>query len=249
MSTKIQVSCIICKKQTTTNNLNKHYKSKGCLNTNLPIIDGCCPYCYEDISKLNSTSKANHCRWCIENPKRSSYIEKLKSINFIYKSNIDYKAIAYKISTLHASGVYKDAPLKMYNTKVKNGTLNHTEEAKQKISIAALKSNHQRVCKFTHEYIDKHGRNFKFDSSWEDILANRLDELNITWDRPLPITYQLNGKTKKYFPDFYLPEFNLYLDPKNSYCENQQKEKLDIVSKIINLKILRSKKECASFII
>jgi hypothetical protein len=248
MSNKILCSCISCKKEISTNNLNKHYKSKSCLcpSTNKKVINGVCPYCYRDISELNSSSKANHCRWCIKNPKRSSYIEKLKLTN---RSKIDYNLIASKISILHSEGVYKDVPLKAYNTKVKNGTLKLSTQAKINMSIAALKSNHQRVCKSTHTYTDKKGRIFKFDSSWEDALADRLDELNIIWDRPSPITYRINEKNKKYFPDFYLPEYDIYIDPKNSYCEAQQKEKLDIVSKMINLKILRSKEECKTFII
>jgi len=124
----------------------------------------------------------------------------------------------------------------------------HTAETKQKISERALKSNHQRKCKMSHNYTDKKGRTFIFDSSWEDALADRLDELELKWERPGPILYQDRaGKNRKYYPDFYLPDHDLYLDPKNSYAEKQQNEKLMIISKIINLSILRSLEECVHF--
>ena len=193
--------------------------------------------------------KAGHIRWCYKNPNFDLY--KTQSSESIKKrvASTDYKSISIKISNKHKEGVYKDAPAKGVLTKIKNGTLFPTEETKEKMRLSAKISNHQRVCKSTHIYVDKNGRIFKFDSSWEDTLADRLDDLNIEWDRPLPILYNMDGKDRKYFPDFYLPKYDIYLDPKNSYCEKQQEEKLKIVSKIINLKILRSKEECKNFFI
>ncbi len=97
--------------------------------------------------------------------------------------------------------------------------------------------------------MDKRGRVFGFDSSWEDETAIRLDYLNINWTRPAPIPYQKNGRTHNYFPDFYLPDHDVYLDPKAPWVEIQQKEKLDIVSKLINLIIIRTKNDCKNFTI
>ncbi len=89
---------------------------------------------------------------------------------------------------------------------------------------------------------------FSFDSSWEDALAIRLDQLDVFWIRPEPIIYQdLNGKKRKYYGDFYLPNYDLYIDPKNSYAQKQQYQKISILSKMINLKILSSLKECQEF--
>ena len=54
------------------------------------------------------------------------------------------------------------------------------------------------------------------DSSWELELAKRLDDLNIKWNRPDPLKWKdSNGLEHNYFPDFYLVDHNLYLDPKN----------------------------------
>ena len=45
------------------------------------------------------------------------------------------------------------------------------------------------------------------------------------------------GIERNYFPDFYLPLYDLYLDPKNKFAYKVQKEKIDIL-KIIGLIIL-----------
>jgi hypothetical protein len=191
---------------------------------------------------------ANHIRWCDLNPRSNS--DKIKlgiaSSNLTKTPESIQKQID-GIKLARANGAYVGSAKKSVETRRKNNTLNHSDESKEKCRVAALKSPHQRVCKKSHEYIDKRGRKFILDSSWEDALADRLDELNLNWDRPSSINYQLNGYTKRYFADFYLPDFDLYLDPKNEYAKRQQKEKLDIVSKLINLLILNSLEECKNF--
>lgn len=84
----------------------------------------------------------------------------------------------------------------------------------------------------SHEY-----SGISLDSNWEVIVAQKLDELHIEWIRPSEAIDWIdkNNKQRKYFPDFFLPKYNLYLDPKNRYCVEQQQEKLDIVSKSISL--------------
>jgi len=56
-------------------------------------------------------------------------------------------------------------------------------------------------------YFNKHqNKDVLLDSSWEVIVAKRLDELEIVWQRPKPIAWtdDLNKK-RHYYPDFYLP--------------------------------------------
>ena len=74
------------------------------------------------------------------------------------------------------------------------------------------------------------------DSSWELAVAEYLDNNQIIWERPKqPIPYCVNGKNKKYYPDFFLPEYNLYLDPKNPYRLQVDRQKIEQVSKTIVL--------------
>jgi len=90
--------------------------------------------------------------------------------------------------------------------------------------------------KIIHEYKHKNGDIIFLESSWEVSIAKFLDENNIDWIRPKHIKYiDGKGKNRKYFPDFYIPSLNYYLDPKNEYQIKIGKEKLDIVGKEINL--------------
>ena len=75
------------------------------------------------------------------------------------------------------------------------------------------------------------------DSSWEVKVADRLIVLGIEWTRPEPILwYDDEGKSHLYYPDFYLKEHDIYLDPKNPYCMEKDKVKMKKISDIVTLK-------------
>lgn len=213
-----------------------------------------CKYCGLSFDNLNNSQKANHSRWCELNP-RSSYDRQRLRQSSSYARQIAISPEArskagISISKLHEQGRYKDAPSKATDTKRSRGNDKHSPESIEKIRQAALRSGHRRVCKKSHQFTDKQDRVFIFDSSWEDALAIRLDELNINWERPEPIKWiDKQGTQHNYFADFYLPDHNLYIDPKNQYVKEQQKEKLDILSNQINLLILSSLDECKLFTI
>ena len=55
-------------------------------------------------------------------------------------------------------------------------------------------------------------------SSYELIVAQSLDENNIKWDTCKKFNYvDLFGKERTYTPDLYLPDYDVYLDPKNDF--------------------------------
>ena len=61
--------------------------------------------------------------------------------------------------------------------------------------------------------------------------AKQYDE-DIYWVRPKPIIwFDKKGIKHNYTSDFYLPRYNIYLDPKNEYCFKLQKEKIDYFTK------------------
>ncbi len=87
-------------------------------------------------------------------------------------------------------------------------------------------------------YYNKHEqKEVLLESSWEHEIAKWLDQLNIVWIRPKPIKWFDNdtNKTRLYYPDFYLPEKNLYLDPKNPTALALSLNKMNIVEKLIPL--------------
>lgn len=86
-------------------------------------------------------------------------------------------------------------------------------------------------------YFNKHQNKEVFlESSWEVKVAEKLDSKNLEWIRPNPIQWVNSVSiTKYYYPDFYLPTYNLYLDPKNPYCMSLDVEKMEAVTKTIDV--------------
>lgn len=80
------------------------------------------------------------------------------------------------------------------------------------------------------------GETVLLESSWELEIAQFLDENKFQWIRPKYIKWiDSTGKQRNYYPDFYLPEHDLYLDPKNPYAMKQDIEKMTIISSKVSL--------------
>ena len=59
-----------------------------------------------------------------------------------------------------------------------------------------------------------------FDSSWEEVFALRCDDLGIKWirDRKLNLQwFDSDGKARIYTPDFWLPDYQVYIEIKSEY--------------------------------
>lgn len=68
-----------------------------------------------------------------------------------------------------------------------------------------------------------------FSSSYEIKYALYCEEHNIEYIlHPDPIRYMFNNEYHLYFPDFYIPSENKYVDPKNSYLINHPQKHLGI---------------------
>lgn len=227
-------------------NYNKHILScNGSYTPNKKLLN--CKYCGQNFEGLKSSERANHSRWCNENPvrnltKTSKTIEQLHTPEAVARRKISLKRA-------HARGAYKDAAKKAHLTRIKNGNLFHSEKTKELLREKALKSRHRRILKSTRKYLKKDGSEVLLDSSWEEALAIRLDNLNIEWIRPDPIQWEdKNGTMHNYFPDFYLTDYDLYLDPKNDIVYNISQEKIEGLRKILpNLIIIRTLLECKNF--
>ena len=234
--------CISCNIEIRKCNYSKHInacRGKAPQKKKLEV----CTHCESPLDGLSASLIANHVRWCKNNPKREQYITGT-AIARSYKPAVVSNTTKEKISAAHNRGCYAHVDHSTMKGK------KHTEEAKRKMSAGALKSKHRRLVRSTRLYICKNGTEVLLDSSWEEALAKRLDELNIAWIRPeVPIPWtDHNGKKHNYFPDFLLTDHNIYLDPKNPIAYNVQRAKIDIITKQLNnLIILKTLKECQEF--
>lgn len=203
-----------------------------------------CKHCGKsfDTSDKPNGWMANHSRWCDSNPKRKMYVDRLENAR-VAKTEEGRKLAAEKVREHHKNGTYDEA----YKFNRENPPFKgreHSKASKEKIRDAALASKHRRLKKGVINY-----KGVTLDSSWELALAQRLDELNIKWERPSPLQWvDIEGLTHNYFPDFYLPDYDLYLDPKNPHAFRVQKKKVDIISETYpNVVWIKSLEECQQY--
>jgi hypothetical protein len=198
-----------------------------------------CKYCKQhfDISSKPKGFMANHTRWCDHNPKKNEY----KNILSKNREKISEDIILKRNQSLkkaHAEGKYDYSKRDFFKGKT------HTQETKAKISEKGRLSTHRRLKRNVIEY-----NGIILDSTWELVLAERLDYLKIKWIRPEPLKWwDEEGKIHHYFPDFYLIDYDLYLDPKNPHAINVQQNKLTYLQKQYNnILIIDSLEQCKNF--
>lgn len=193
-----------------------------------------CQYCNKQCKNLNSLKQ--HEIRCKENPnhKESSFIE--------------YNKIAWNKGLTKETDERVAKGAKTFNDKLASGEIifkgtPHTEEFKKLASINAKKN--KLGGWHSSQHIKYNG--VRLDSSYELHVAKSLDENNIKWIRqPYFLWIDKNNNEHRYYPDFYLSEYNVYLDPKNDWLITNinsrlgisDVEKIHIVEKQNNIKIL-----------
>lgn len=225
-------TCPICGREISLNNLSKHlnghqqhperYKEGGFNSTYLDyhrygkekaLINLECLYCHR-VDK-NNGSAAKHQRYCEKNPNR---LIKEKHVHIAWNKGLTAwnKGLTKEVD----ARVAKNSASRKKYYKTHNGPFkghHHTEEYKEKLRQVALKEGLGGHCYRKSILKD----NVILESSYEKITADSLDENNVVWSRPGRFKYKdMKGIKHTYTPDFYLPEYNVYLDPKNDYLIN-----------------------------
>ena len=103
--------------------------------------------------------------------------------------------------------------------------------AAKRLGFGGYKPNAGRSQKY--KVVDSFGKETTLQSSFELKCSIILNELGIRWSRPKALKYD----NRNYFADFYLPDHNLYLDPKNNYKANLDKEKIKKVIEQNNVRV------------
>ena len=198
-----------------------------------------CSYCGKFCK--NDNSLRNHERLCRFNPNRQI----LKS-NFV-EWNKKRKKYGIKGENQYTKakrlGINK--PIISDETRYKMGNSwrgkKHTEQEKIAISNGmkkAVKENPE-----SYSSININGRvgvyyykGVKLNGTWEVIFAEYLDRNNIRWERPtIGFEYIWNNDKHTYYPDFYLPDIDVYVEIKG-YERERDKFKWKSVSNLIIIK-------------
>jgi hypothetical protein len=185
-----------------------------------------CEICFRSISNNNFRKHILSCKG-IRTPK-------IRGVD--YDPNHGYangnRSIWNKGLTKENSSAVKSASEK--NTGKKRPNM-HSVETKSKLSAYAKDRGLGGYR--PHPNRGKYYKDTWFDSHWEVKVAESLDENNISWVRP-KTGFIWNESGNKYYPDFFLPEFGVYLDPKNPYLMIKDSIKLQNASEINDIIII-----------
>lgn len=203
---------------------NKPNKCMYC-NKPIPYNKKRNKYCSNVCSGLNQTRK-NHTKET-KNKIKNSILKNPKCIKNICNIKYNKCMICNKIFITPSYKPRKTCSDKCYKKNLSN--------VAKKNSL--LRGNKNRHAFWYNSPIA--GKVF-LESSWEKKLAEDLDKNNIQWIRPKNNFKwkDKDGKIKRYYPDFYIPELNLYIDPKNPYLAKLDKYKINYVIKKYNLNLL-----------
>lgn len=79
------------------------------------------------------------------------------------------------------------------------------------------------------------------DSSWEVKVAEWLDAHDIRWvrDRKMCLIWiDEKGNPRRYHPDFFLPDWGVYVEPKNQHLIEKDRFKIEQVVKIHKIRLI-----------
>lgn len=186
-----------------------------------------CKYCGKEYTKYGIHNHEIHCHL---NPNRIpgksnfwAHPETRKNSNQYIKAKKENKQIIISDETRYKLG-------SSFRGK------HHSLETKQKIkeSIKQNINNDNWHLSFSKSRTIEY-KEYKFQGNWEVGFAKYLDKLNIKWERPnKKFDYKYNNDNHKYLPDFYLPDYNLYIEIKGyptqrDFCKWEQfTDNLDI---------------------
>lgn len=198
-----------------------------------------CRFCGK-ICKNNNSLKQHEIR-CKMNPNKIDVVSNFIGYNEYRKQNNMpgqnqfTKAKRLGLETPKISDeTKKKISLKKSNSKHSNESI---EKIKQGMKLAVIKypesyssqNVNGRVKKISYDDII-------LDSNWELLVAKYLDEHNIKWERPNKgIPYIWNEDEHIYFPDFYLPDYDYYIEVKG-YQRDRDIYKWANVKKLIIIK-------------
>lgn len=199
-------------------------------------IELSCEYC--KIIKKTNRSLAQHSLRCTKNPNRIKYInpwtpekrllqsKRMAGINKGKKLNLteEQRTSRRQRTISHNKSFWTDAK------KAEHSNL-MLDIVKNKPDSYSINNVSGRVK--TYQY-----NNFSLKGKWELEVAKWLDKNNIKWTNKItPFEYVWKDKIHLYFPDFYLPEKDMYIEVKGYERERD----LAKWKSVFNLTVIKQK--------
>ena len=199
-----------------------------------------CQYCEKPAKTLNSLRQ--HEVRCLSNPngKRHTWTDamKLKHSNLMKKVNNNANTVWTDEMRKRASETQKIVQKKVWsNIELRN----RHSDIMQKVVKANPDAYSASNVSGRTKTLDYNG--FKLKGTWELEVAQWLDSLCIKWTNKLQgFNYTWENKNHTYFPDFYLPSYDVYLEVKGYETERDRCKWKDFPNKLIVVKLAEIQK-------
>ena len=210
---RTKIKCEFCGQEISKSNYSKHLRRHEVHpetfkeSYHLDHDDLFCKYCGKEYKNKNSL--VQHEIRCKCNPNKINiYIDGFNKTGRVAWNKGLTKETDERVAK-YTSTYNKNKLLGLHNIHHKP----HGDEFKEKQRQNALKRG-------LGGFNMRKGVNYngiKLDSSYEVMLAKDLDKNCISWERCNRFPYVVNGNLHYYTPDFYLPDYDVYLDPKNDF--------------------------------
>jgi len=178
--------------------INKHINKHGGVNMFI------CQYCRREAK--TKTSNVAHEVYCHSNPnrkiKKPSYGMKGKkgSNQYTYGAEMSEET-RKKISEASKNQSWDDERRACHSLAMQKAVKKHPESYTKNNVCGRVKIVEYSGC--------------KLKGQWELTVAKWFDEQNIKWyNEPKGFSYTWNGSERTYFPDFYLPQEDVYIEVK-----------------------------------
>ena len=198
-----------------------------------------CIFC--DRLCKNNNSLRNHERLCKMNPNRQQLASNFK----IYNDKRRELGIKGCNQYTKAAQLGLDKPQVTLETRSKLSHANQgrrmSDEEKLRRSDSMKKAVALHPDSYTKNNIAGRVTNIEYNGvklkgSWELLVAKWLDSYDIKWQHEVKgFSYNWNG-TRMYYPDFYLPDLDLYLEVKG-YERERDRAKWSSVPNLIIFKL------------
>lgn len=198
-----------------------------------------CIYCKKELNPKGLSHQA----YCKENPNRKiidrkgdknpMYGKKGKGSNQYIKAKKEGRTIEVSVETRE-------------KISIANKGRTYSDEHKKRMSDAMKKAVRENPGSYSGSNVNGRSKKseykgFMMDSSWELEFAKWCDTENIKWIKPENgFEYEWNGK-RIYYPDFYLPELDVYIEVKG-YQRDRDLAKWKSLDNLVVIKLNEIKK-------
>lgn len=229
--------CSKCNCEISLSNYDRHYSScKGKINRLVEINNDwlqnngkyLCPYCNKEFTKMGICSHIilSHLNIKRQHNNLKEYIEKVK-LGILPKNKNQFQLAKERGEEYIVSNETRNKmSLLKKGQRMSNNAREKISKARSKFLEEVGRGGFTKIKWYKIKNIKQ--EEFIVRGNWEYEIAEILNNENIYWIRKIYLKYVKNEVIKTYCPDFYIPEYNIYIEVKG-YFSQVDKEKINLV--------------------